>query len=96
MLSFASAAFKPDKTLVSIVFSANLETPDDGVADLKTAEWWKSQPVDAWAACRNRSLRRPEKAMADYVNWIRGLAGKPSTLSPPIRRASTSRSSIGT
>jgi hypothetical protein len=80
MLSFASAAFKPDKTLIG-TFSANLETLDGAVADPKTAEWWKSQP-DAWAACRT-DLHRPEKAMAEYVNWIRGLPGKPVFVAYP-------------
>jgi len=80
MLSFASAAFNPDKKMVS-TFSANLETLDGAAADPKTAEWWKTQP-DAWAACRT-NLQRPEKAMADYVNWIKGLGSKPVFVAYP-------------
>ena len=80
MLSFASAAFNPDKTLVS-TFSANLETLDGAVADRKTAEWWKTQP-DAWAACRT-NLQTPEKALHDYVDWIKGLSGKPVFVAYP-------------
>ena len=80
MLSFASAAFKPDKTLVS-TFSANLETLDGAVADPKTAEWWKTQG-DAWAACRT-NLQPPEQAMRKYVDWIKGLPGKPVFVAYP-------------
>lgn len=74
MLSFGSAAFKADKTLVG-TFSRNLETLEGASADPKTAAWWQTQPA-AWAACR-RDLVRPERAMRDYVDWLRGLPGKP-------------------
>lgn len=74
MLSFASAAYRPDKTLVS-TFTRNLETLPGASADPKTAAWWKTQP-EAWAACR-RDLAPPEQAMRAYVDWLRGLPGKP-------------------
>src|SRR4029077_12633924 len=74
MLSFASAAYRADKTLVS-TFTRNLETLQGASADPKTAAWWKTQP-EAWAACR-RDTVEPEQAMRDYVDWLRGLPGKP-------------------
>lgn len=74
MLSFASAAYLADKTLIG-TFSRNLETLEGATADPKTAAWWKTQP-EAWDACR-RDLQPPETAMRDYVAWVRGLPGKP-------------------
>src|SRR5438270_6584689 len=66
MLSFASAAYTPDKTLVG-TFSANLELLPGAAGHPKTIEWWRTQP-EAWAACR-KDLREPAAAMADYVRW---------------------------
>jgi hypothetical protein len=74
MLSFASAAYLPDKTLVS-TFTRNLETLAGASADPKTEAWWKTQP-EAWVACR-RDLCAPELAMREYVDWLRGLSAKP-------------------
>ena len=74
MLSFASAAYRPDKTLVS-TFTRNLKTLDGASAHPKTAEWWKTQP-EAWAACR-RDPTEPELAMRDYAEWLRGLPARP-------------------
>ena len=69
MLSFASAAFLPDKTLLS-TFTANLNTLPDAAGDPKTMAWWSQNP-DAWAACR-KDTRDPAEAMAAYVDWRRG------------------------
>lgn len=74
MLSFGSAAFKADRTLVG-TFSRNLEALEGASADPKTAAWWQTQP-EAWSACR-RDLVPPERAMRDYVDWLRSLPGKP-------------------
>ena len=93
MLSFGSAAYLvsysanssnllqgppkvglDSKTLVS-TFTANLETLPDAIANPKTMEWWKSQP-EAWKACRE-NLQTPEKAMKDYLAWLKGLPGIP-------------------
>ena len=41
----------------------------------KTAAWWKTQP-QAWAACRS-DLHTPERALPQYVAWLRALPGKP-------------------
>src|SRR5580765_2609923 len=74
MLSFGSAAFRADKTLVS-TFSANLELLPEAKGEVKTMEWWASQP-EAWAATR-RDCRSPAVVMVDYVKWLKGLPGKP-------------------
>ena len=74
MLSFGSAAFLADKTLVS-TFSANLETLPEATSDPQTMEWWKTKPA-AWKVCRE-NLQSPEKAMKDYVAWVKLLPGIP-------------------
>jgi hypothetical protein len=74
MLSFASAAYKPDKTLVG-TFTRHLEPLEGARPDPKTEAWWKTQPV-AWAACRS-NLQSPAAAMGNYVEWLRGLPGRP-------------------
>ena len=74
MLSFASAAYLADKTLVR-TFSANLETLGGASADPATMAWWKSQPL-AWQACR-RNLQPPVLIMPQYVSWLKGLPDKP-------------------
>src|SRR5260370_41901492 len=74
MLSFGSAAYQPDKTLVG-TFTANLETLPGANGAPDTMTWWKTQP-EAWAACR-RDLQSPETAMGGYLQWIKGLPGKP-------------------
>lgn len=74
MLSFASAAYLADKTLVS-TFTANLETLPGATAEGNTIAWWETQP-EAWAACR-KDLQDPQKAMIAYVLWIEGLPGRP-------------------
>lgn len=81
MLSFASAAFLADKTLIS-TFSANLETLPGASGDAKTMEWWKTQP-EAWEACR-KDTEPPEKAMPRYVEWLRSLPGKPVFVGYPV------------
>jgi hypothetical protein len=74
MLSFGSAAYRADKTLVS-TFSANLETLPDASGHPDTMAWWAKQP-DAWAACRS-DLQPPSRAMETYVQWLDALPGKP-------------------
>jgi hypothetical protein len=74
MLSFASAAFLQDKTLIS-TFSANLHTLAGASGEASTMEWWSKNP-EAWEACR-QNLEAPEAAMHRYVEWIRELPGKP-------------------
>jgi hypothetical protein len=80
MLSFASAAFLADKTLLG-TFTANLETLPGATGDPRTMEWWRTQP-EAWAACR-QDPRDPGDAMRDYVEWLKGLPGKPVFVAYP-------------
>ncbi|HEX7044982.1 MAG TPA: exonuclease [Burkholderiales bacterium] len=80
MLSFASAAFLPDKTIVG-TFSANLQTLPGATEDPRTMEWWKGFP-EAWAACR-RDPRPPEDVMPEYLKWVQELPGRPVFLGWP-------------
>ena len=74
MLSFGSAAFREDKTIVS-TFSANLELLPAASGDPRTMSWWATQPA-AWEATR-RGAREPAAVMSEYVKWLEGLPGKP-------------------
>jgi DNA polymerase III alpha subunit (gram-positive type) len=74
MLSFGSAAYLADKTLIG-TFTANLETLTDATMNPKTMEWWQGQP-EAWKACRE-NLQTPAKAMKDYLAWLKQLPGTP-------------------
>ena len=74
MLSFASAAYQADKTLVG-TFTRHLVALPGAAPDPKTEAWWKAQP-EAWAACR-KDLCEPSVAMSDYVAWLKELPGKP-------------------
>src|SRR5438128_214362 len=81
MLSFGSAAYRADKTLVD-TFSANLETLPSATGDPKTMDWWKTQS-DAWAACRE-NLEAPDVAMKRYLQWVKALRGKPVFVGYPV------------
>ena len=74
MLSFGSAAYLADKTLVT-TFTANLMTLPAAVADAGTMAWWQTQP-EAWAACRENP-EDPAAVMPRYVAWLKALPGKP-------------------
>jgi hypothetical protein len=81
MLSFASAAFTPDKALVS-TFSANLDPLPGAAGHPKTMEWWLTQP-EAWAACR-KDTRPPDEAIHEYITWLASLPGKPVFVAYPV------------
>ena len=74
MLSFASAAYQPDKRLVD-TFTANLETLPGARADPATMNWWNQHP-EAWAAART-DLEQPEQAMHRYLAWLKTLPSRP-------------------
>jgi hypothetical protein len=74
MLSFGSAAFLADKTLIS-TFSANLETLPGAAGHPETMRWWETQP-DAWEASR-KNPQPPITVMPEYVAWLKGLPGNP-------------------
>lgn len=80
MLSFASAAYRPEKTLVS-TFTANLETLPGARPDPRTYAWWQ-QHREAYAATRT-DLEDPAVAMRRYVAWVRQLGGKPVFVAYP-------------
>lgn len=74
MLSFASAAYLADKTLIA-TFTANLELLPRASSHPDTMKWWAQNPA-AWKACRS-DCRQIEPAMKDYAEWICSLPGKP-------------------
>ena len=80
MLSFASAAYWPDKSIAG-TFSANLETLPGATAHPATMKWWQSQP-EAWAACR-QNLQSPESAMRHYCNWLKSFDASPVFVAYP-------------
>jgi hypothetical protein len=81
MLSFASAAYLADKTLVG-TFSANLETLPEASTHPETMAWWQTH-LDAWNACR-QNLQQPEIAMPQYLTWLKALPGKPIFVAYPV------------
>ena len=74
MLSFGSAAYRNDKTLID-TFTVNLETLEGASSHPDTMAWWARQP-EAWHSCR-QDLRPPGEAMAGYVAWLEALPGTP-------------------
>src|SRR5437762_8322291 len=64
LLSFASAAYRADKTLLG-TFSANLELLPGASGDPATMRWWGQHP-EAWQAAR-ADLEAPQDAMPRYV-----------------------------
>jgi hypothetical protein len=80
MLSFASAAYRGDKTLLD-TFSAKLHTLPGASGHPDTMAWWQTQP-EAWAEAR-RDLQDPAVAMRAYVSWVKRLPGKPVFVAYP-------------
>lgn len=80
MLSFGSAAYQPDKKLIS-TYSANLELLPGTVGAPETMLWWKTQP-EAWDTCR-KDLQQPAAAMKKYLEWLKQLPGKPVFVAYP-------------
>ena len=81
MLSFGSAAYLADKTLIG-TFTANLETLPGASGHPETILWWKTQP-EAWAACRE-DLQTPAEALKKYVAWLKSLPGQPIFVAYPV------------
>jgi hypothetical protein len=80
MLSFASAAYRPDKTLAG-TFSANLHTLPGAAGHPQTMAWWQTQP-EAWAAARSEP-QDPAIALPAYVRWVKALPGTPVFVAYP-------------
>ncbi len=74
MLSFGSAAFSADKTLLA-TFTANLEPLPGARGHPDTLAWWARHP-EAWEACRKDPCA-PADAIARYVAWLDALPGQP-------------------
>jgi hypothetical protein len=74
LLSFGSAAFLADKTLMG-TFSANLDTLPGAISDPTTMAWWETQP-EAWQAAR-MNTQPPELVIPQYVVWLKELPGTP-------------------
>jgi hypothetical protein len=80
MLSFASAAYLPNKTLLE-TFSANLETLPGATTNPETMAWWAKHP-EAWKGCRENQ-QTPEAALKNYLAWLKALPGKPVFVAYP-------------
>jgi hypothetical protein len=81
MLSFASAAYLADKTLVG-TFAANLELLPGAVPHPKAMGFWTTH-AEAWGKCRINP-QDPETAMRKYVDWLKSLPGKPVFVAYPV------------
>ena len=91
MLSFASAAYQADKTLLG-TFSATLETLQGDAGYPATMDWWRQQP-EAWAAAQRIHKIRLLSCPAMSIGSRRCRAARSSSLIPPV---SISCSSTGT
>jgi hypothetical protein len=80
MLSLASAAYLPDKTLVD-TFTANLVTLPGAAPDPATAAWWQRHP-EAYKATRDNA-GDPADVMPRYAAWLRGLPARPVFVAYP-------------
>jgi hypothetical protein len=80
MLSFASAAYMADKTLLG-TFAANLQTLPGASSDPSTMNWWQQHP-EAWAAARAEP-QDPAEVLPRYVAWVKGLPGRPVFVAYP-------------
>ncbi len=74
MLSIGSAAYTPDKELIS-TFSANLKPLPGAQGHPKTMKWWSENP-HAWSACQVEP-QNPKEVMHSYHSWTKALPGKP-------------------
>lgn len=81
MISFGSAAYLKDKTLLD-TFTANLELLPGASGHPDTMAWWASHP-EIWARCR-MNPRAPEQVMLAYVDWLEALPGTPVFVAYPL------------
>ena len=80
MLSFGSAAYRADKTLLG-TFSSNLQTLPGANGDPKTMAFWKENQK-AYDETRT-NLEDPAHAMKKYAGWLDALPGKPVFVAYP-------------
>src|SRR5262249_45807076 len=76
LLSFASAAYRADKSLVG-TFAANLHLLPGAAGGPQTMAWWRGRP-----AARDTAPPR-EEFMREYVRWLKALPGKPVFVAYP-------------
>ncbi len=74
MLSFGSAAYRADKTLIG-TFTATLALLPGASEHPDTRAWWDKHP-EAWRVAR-ADPRPPESVMPEYVAWLEALPGLP-------------------
>lgn len=74
MLSFATVAFRLDKTIIG-TFERNLELLPGAKQDPDVMKWWHNHEQEAWKACRE-NLVDPKTAMQDYYHWVVEINGK--------------------
>lgn len=80
MVSFASVVFDASGAELGS-FTRNLETLPGASGHPSTMAWW-AENQDAWEACR-RNLVPPDRAMLDYVAWVKALPGNPVFVAYP-------------
>ena len=80
MLSFASAAYSADKSLVS-TFTANLHLLPEASGHPDTMAWWRENQT-AFDATRI-DLEEPSAALRRYVAWVKALPGRPVFVAYP-------------
>ncbi len=73
MLSFASAAYLANKTLLG-TFTANLELLPDAAGHPETMAWWRENQA-AFDATRT-DIEPPQGALRRYVAWLKALPGR--------------------
>jgi hypothetical protein len=81
MLSFASVAVTAAGDFIG-EFEAVLEPLPGAVRDLRTMEFWQSEPKAFAAATANP--QPPSLVMPRFVEWVRGLPGQPVFVSHPL------------
>ncbi len=80
MLSLGSAAYLPDKTLISTI-EINFETLPGATGHPETMEFW-SRYKKAYQYTRV-DTQSPEGGMQQYVDWVEELEGKPVFVAYP-------------
>src|SRR6185437_15565310 len=80
MLSFASAAYLADKTLLG-TFTANLQLLPGATGNPDTMSWWRDHQA-AYDATR-LNIEEASIAMRRYVDWVKSLPGRPVFVAYP-------------
>ena len=81
MLSFASVAMNRRGDFLG-EFETVLEPRADREQDPHTMEWWKTEP-EAYKAATTNAVA-PEKAMADFIAWVKGFDGRRVFAAAPL------------